>query len=83
MRKPRIGLFTQEFMDDDSFSLNFRGGSVPQIANQLRQLNIEFDGEPKFTGESSGSIRLRDPDGYRIFIDSAPNEVKKEPTNRT
>ena len=73
----RLGLFEQQFMDDDSMSLNFRGGDIPKIAKQLISTGITFEKEPT-QGQSGGwSAKFRDPDGRLIFLDSEPGETKK------
>lgn len=66
----RIGLFSPRYMAEDAFSLNFRDGDLTAIlsrldANGLRPI------DPPISRDSAGSIRLRDPDGNLVFIDSA------------
>ena len=75
----RIGLFNIEFMGEETFSLNFRGGNVPSIAEEISGSGISPVSQPKFKGNTGGSIRLRDPDGNLIFIDSFDGEKKVEP----
>ncbi len=75
----RIGLFSVGFMDQDRFSFNFRGGNIPQIAQALKERGYFFAEEPKFTGEAGGSLRLQDPDGNLVFIDSFDGEQIKSP----
>jgi catechol 2,3-dioxygenase-like lactoylglutathione lyase family enzyme len=75
----RIGLFCDNFMGEEPFSLNFRGGNIREIAKSLVDRAIEPDAEPKFVGESGGSIRLRDPDGNLVFIDGHDGEIRKVP----
>ncbi len=72
----RIGLFLPEYMEEDSFSLNFRGGNVPEILELLARHHIEPTGVPFLVGGRAGSVKLRDPDGNLIFIDSAPGETQ-------
>jgi hypothetical protein len=64
----RIGLFEKQFMGEDEFSLNFRDGDIPKIANLIEGKGIQAD--VRFLGSAGGSIRLRDPDGHLIFFDS-------------
>ncbi len=71
----RIGLFVEEFMNEDRFSLNFRGGCIPEILQHIVTHQIEPTVPPVILDERAGSIQLRDPDGNLIFIDSAPGEV--------
>jgi catechol 2,3-dioxygenase-like lactoylglutathione lyase family enzyme len=72
----RLGLFTRTFMGEDALSLNFRGGNISDIAQRLTDQGLEFNGKPK---GASGSLRLRDPDGYLVFFDSHPGETRREP----
>ena len=71
----RIGLFVEEFMRDDRFSLNFRGGCIPKVLEHLATQNVHPTAAPVVVGERAGSLKFRDPDGNLIFIDSAPGEV--------
>lgn len=71
----RIGLFVEEFMDDDSFTLNFRGGCIPEILAQLGNHQIQPIAPPVLIDERAGSLRVRDPDGHLIFFDTAPGEI--------
>lgn len=74
----RIGLFGPQFMGEDSFSLNFRGGCVPEIVMDLAQHGIQPISPAVILDGRSGSAKFRDPDGNLIFIDSAPGETKPE-----
>ena len=71
----RLGLFEPQFMRS-AISLNFRGGNVTKICDELRTKGHAIAKEPKLI-EGGGSASLLDPDGYAIFIDSLPGEVKK------
>jgi catechol 2,3-dioxygenase-like lactoylglutathione lyase family enzyme len=74
----RLGLFEKQYMGSDTFSLNFRGGDVAANVEEMRQHGLDIESGPT-TSESGGcSARLRDPDGYLLFLDTAPGETKKE-----
>ena len=73
----RIGLFVKEFMNDEKVTLNFRGGSIPEILECLANHQIEPISPPVVLDERAGSFKLRDPDGYLLFIDSAPGEIQR------
>ena len=72
----RIGLYIPEFLVDDSFTLNFRGGNIPEVLEHLARHHIEPTGVPVLAGGQAGSLKLRDPDGNLIFVDSAPGETR-------
>lgn len=72
----RIGLYSELYMGSDGHSLNFRGGNVSEVYEQLGLLGVDIQESKVRPGERSGSIKLRDPDGNLIFIDSAPGEVR-------
>jgi catechol 2,3-dioxygenase-like lactoylglutathione lyase family enzyme len=71
----RIGLFIEEYMAEDRFSLNFRGGCIPKVLEHLATQKIHPTAAPVLVGECAGSVKFRDPDGNLIFIDSAPDET--------
>ena len=71
----RLGLFEPQFMSTE-ISLNFRGGNVASVCDDLQAKGHSFAKEPKFS-EGGGSASMIDPDGHAIFIDSLPDEVKK------
>ena len=74
----RIGLFQPEYMGG-SISINFRGGDVAKVCRALSEQGVEIQKGPTF-GKSGGvSAELRDPDGYMIFLDTAPGEIKRMP----
>lgn len=66
----RIGLFEARYMGEDSISLNFRNGNIPELAKAFKGAGIALASDPKVVGESGGSLRLRDPDGHLLFFDS-------------
>lgn len=66
----QIGLFEARYMGEDSISLNFRNGNIPELAKAFNEAGIALASDPKFVGESGGSLRLRDPDGHLLFFDS-------------
>lgn len=72
----RLGLFEAQFMSD-AISLNFRGGNISAICDELRGKGIAFSKEPKLI-EGGGSASIRDPDGYSIFFDTAPGETMSQ-----
>ncbi len=72
----RLGLFQPEFMETGPFSLNFRGGDVAAIAQALEAQGCPFDQPLRISPQGGASARLRDPDGYPIFLDAAPGETK-------
>ena len=73
----RLGLFEASFMDDDAFSLNFRGGSMSANVAELKSQGYKFESDPVVKPDGSGSAKLRDPDGNLVFLDCAPGEIKK------
>ena len=73
----RIGLFVEGFMNGEPFTLNFRGGCIPDILESLAKQQIEPTNPPVLIDRRAGSFRLHDPDGNLIFIDSAPGEIRR------
>ncbi len=73
----RLGLYEERHMGTDAFTLNFRGGDVAGIAQNLAAKGYTFKSGPTLI-DGGGSATLLDPDGYAIFFDTAPGEVKKE-----
>lgn len=74
----RLGLYEPQHGDvENGFTLNFRGGNIGELVAAIRGAGLEFEGEPKPRDGGSGSASLKDPDGYKIFLDSAPGETKK------
>ena len=71
----RLGLFEPQFMSTE-ISLNFRGGNVASVCDELKAKGHSFAKEPRFV-KGGGSASMMDPDGHAIFIDSLPGEVKK------
>jgi catechol 2,3-dioxygenase-like lactoylglutathione lyase family enzyme len=55
-------------------TLNFRGGNVQSITNDLKAKGIEFEKDVKIAEDGSVSAEIRDPDGYSIFFDTHPSE---------
>lgn len=72
----RIGLFESQFIETGQVTLNFRGGNIREIATLLSAQGKSFVKEPKFDADGSGSATILDPDGFRIFFDSAPGETQ-------
>lgn len=73
----RLGLFEPKYMSQQ-VTLNFRGGNVGQITEELTRRGFRFVEEPKTSSDGSGSAVLRDPDGHTLFFDTAPGETKKD-----
>jgi lactoylglutathione lyase len=71
----RLGLFEPQFMESE-FSLNFRGGDIKAISEELKAKGHSFAKEPKIT-DRGGSALMTDPDGHTIFFDSMIGETKK------
>lgn len=67
----RLGLYESEHMGDNLFTLNFRGGDVPAIVENLTSQGHVLE----MQGESSAT--LLDPDGYALFFGTAPGETKR------
>ena len=72
----RLGLFEPKYMSQQ-VTLNFRGGNIRAISDELTQRGFRFVEEPKVNEDGSGSAILRDPDGHTLFFDTAPGETKK------
>lgn len=73
----RIGLYEPKHMEGDGFCLNFRGGNVRAITDDLKNRSYAFAKELYESSEGGASARLKDPDGHTIFFDTAPGETKK------
>jgi catechol 2,3-dioxygenase-like lactoylglutathione lyase family enzyme len=73
----RIGLFQPQFMEEETFSLNFRGGDVMAIAKDLQDRGLAFEKGPAAGREGGASAVLKDPDGHTLLFDTAPGEVKR------
>ncbi len=71
----RLGLFEPQFMTTE-ISLNFRGGNIASVCDELREKGHSFVKDPQLV-DGAGSASLVDPDGQAIFIDSLPNETIK------
>ena len=71
----RLGLYEKQHVGDEAVTINFRGGDVKANADELAQRGLVIESGPT-QGQSGGwSATLRDPDGYCIFLDTAPNET--------
>ena len=74
----RIGLYGKEHMGDGDFCLNFRGGHVGKIVQDLEAKGHKFEPEYKVEPDSpTGTAFLKDPDGYVLMFDHEPGETKK------
>ena len=72
----RLGLYDARYMGQEKITLNFRGGDVVGVAEELERAGYSFE-KPVVSGSEGGaSATLRDPDGNLIFLDAAPNETK-------
>ena len=71
----RLGLFQSQFMSSE-FSLNFRGGDVAAICEEIAAKGHTFTKGPKLVA-GGGSASLLDPVGHYIFFDTVPGETKK------
>lgn len=69
----RLGLFEAKYMSN-SLSLNFRGGHIEEIVQELSENGIELLKAPVFKEKGAGSASLCDPDGNLIFLDSSTEE---------
>ena len=73
----RLGLYEPQHCGEGTLTLNFRGGDVKANSEALKAKGLSFEMGPK-EGKSGGwSAILRDPDGYSVFLDTAPGEKKK------
>lgn len=69
----RLGLFEAKYMSN-SLSLNFRGGHIEEIIQELSENGIELLNAPVFKERGAGSASFCDPDGNLIFLDSSTEE---------
>lgn len=76
LAESRIGLFDSQFLETGSVTLNFRGGNIGDIVAELASRGLPFEKQPTCNPDGSGSATIFDPDGFRIFFDSAPGETK-------
>lgn len=72
----RLGLYTREAADLGGPTLNFRGGDVFALAEQLSQVGIEMEKGPELEGDGSAGAVFRDPDGLLIYLNTKPGEEK-------
>jgi predicted lactoylglutathione lyase len=78
----RLGLFESQYMTRE-ISLNFRGGKVQSICEELKAKGRELESEPKVSNRGV-SASLTDPDGHMIFLDAFEGESKKvDPMRRS
>lgn len=76
-REARLGLYESQHMDEDAFSLNFRGSDVLAVSAELKDKGYAFSRDPFVSNQGGASAVLKDPDGHVIFFDTAPEETKK------
>ena len=69
----RLGLFTNVF---DGIMLNFRGGNVKRITEELKLKGVIFKQDFKPGKDGGGSASIPDPDDYQVFFDTAPSELE-------
>lgn len=70
----RLGLFENTFK---GIVINFRGGDVQKISEQLKNRGYVFHKDYKQGKDGGGSATLLDPDGYTIYFDSTKDEMKE------
>ena len=74
----RLGLYEEQHVGKEALTINFRGGDVRANAEALMAKGLEFEKGPKDGKDGGCAATLRDPDGYSVFLDTAPGETKKE-----
>ncbi|MCH8275237.1 MAG: VOC family protein [Armatimonadetes bacterium] len=74
----RLGLYDSRHTDADALTLNFRGADVFAVAEELTAKGYAFSSGPTRNASGGCSAVLLDPDGHRLFFDTAPGETKKE-----
>lgn len=74
----RLGLYEARHMGSNPMTLNFRGGDVLAIARELESHGYAFDSPAKPGPAGGASATLKDPDGYALFFDTAPNETRQD-----
>lgn len=70
----RIGLFEPKYMDGHSFSMNFRGAHIGELAQLAQRIGLQLMHFKLSGPDGSGSAALLDPDGNLLFFDSSPSE---------
>jgi catechol 2,3-dioxygenase-like lactoylglutathione lyase family enzyme len=74
-----IALYNKETINTKSGQvLNFRGGDVESITNDLKKQGLVMKIDFKAGKNGGGSTTLLDPDGNVIFLDTAPDEPRYE-----
>lgn len=74
----RLGLYEAQHVGEDSVTLNFRGGDVLANVEAIRAKGLNPSKGPQTTADGGASAWFKDPDGYTIFLDTAPGEQKAE-----
>lgn len=69
----RLGLYQGHITEP---MLNFRGGEVFPLARELQARGIELESGPEIEADQSAGAMLRDPDGFAIYLNTAPGESK-------
>ena len=54
--------------------LNFRGGDVFTLADELKKQGITFSDEARVEADGSAGAWITDPDGNLIYLNSFPGE---------
>jgi catechol 2,3-dioxygenase-like lactoylglutathione lyase family enzyme len=67
----RLGLYQGHIAEN---LLNFRGGDIPQIAEQAQSHGLQFEKSPFSGHDGSMAALLRDPDGNAVYLVSHPGE---------
>ncbi len=67
----RLALFKGE---DNNLTINFRGGDVYEITEELKHRGFQFQNDAKEEEDGSVGSSLYDPDGYYIQFSTHPSE---------
>jgi catechol 2,3-dioxygenase-like lactoylglutathione lyase family enzyme len=68
----RLGLYQDE---SPGTTLNFRGADIREVASLIKKLEISPE-QSKYFDDGTGSITIKDPNGYVIFFDTHETELK-------
>ena len=73
----RLGLFESKYMDGLPSTVNFGGGDVFAITDELQQQDMSFAKGPTRVESGGCGATIFDPYGHKVFFDSTLNEVKQ------
>lgn len=62
----------------NSNMINFRGGNVEMIVDQLQSKGIEIESGPTIEDDGSVGATVKDPDGNVIYFNTAPGETMQK-----